>query len=165
LREYHSLLDRTEAVKLKVRKTNGNPRRTAMISRLSDELTAKFAAVSAVERDTAKWREQLNVAQENVRTVSEFLDAMKRFREEKSAVDQKIAALEAKNAKVQAQLNAESDDLATAKRETIEALAQKLRELIEGIQGKTPEEATSLIDIEYQALKEMAFRIVPTSTK
>jgi hypothetical protein len=165
LREYQSLIDRTQTAKSKLTKTtDGKARRSVMISRLSDELAAKFAAASEIEKELNTWRHHLNAAQEDCQTVGEFLDAMKKFRVNKSAVDQKIAVLEAKNAKLQQQIRAEWDDLAIHRREPMDALMTKLTELAEAIKGKTAEESTSLIDIEYPIIREMANRIVPKST-
>jgi hypothetical protein len=165
LREYQSLLDMTRLAKEKSTKLfDGEKRRNAMVSRLSDELTAKFAGVSIIEQDLAKWRGHLEEAADNCRTVSEFLDATRVFHERKDVVDQKIQALQAKNLKLQQQLKGEFDDLVTKKKEAIEKLLAKIGELSEAVKDKTAEESTSLIDIEYQDIQELANTIVPKSS-
>jgi hypothetical protein len=166
LREYQRLTMEIRATKAQSSKlVDGQPKRAQMANRLSDQLTAKFRSVSDLGRRLAERRQALADTEADIQRCTDFLGAVRAFQVNRATTEQRVATMEAKNAKVQQQMKVECDELDGHGRSVLEELLQKVNSIAETIAGRPPEEAICVIDFEFPEINKLAVKIAPRPSR
>ena len=163
LRSYQILMEQTQKARAKLKKTaDTKGKRTEMVNRLSDWLTTKFKDVLKADERLKAWNGQLDTVRGDVQQAVKFLEAVKEYQTNPTAVMSRIQQLEDENTKLRNIIDLEIQDLTVNRKAAMDALLQQVNALAESVKGKTANEARPFVDNEYPKIKEMAARIVPS---
>ena len=155
LRAYQQYISESKVLKKKLEKIEKKQAKyIEIINQLSNKLSKKFQKVSVNQEELENWKKYSMTAEEDCSQVKSYLDAIDKYRQDSSNIDENAESLVKQNQEIQEKLNNKVNDVVNLKKETIEKLYKMTFQLNEAIKSQTPEESHNLIN---EALPEMNY--------